>query len=182
MSTILIVYGTTEGHTAMVSEHIADVLKQSGHLVEVLDSHMPSGDLDLGRYDGAIVGASIHAGRHDQQVRDFVKANLSFLERVPSAFFSVSLTAASPKEEDRSELDRLVHQFLEETGWHPDKVDMFAGALLYTQYGLVKRILMKTIVKRAGGDTDTTRDYIYTDWEGVTEFAMSFAATIPQAA
>lgn len=182
MSRILIAYGTTEGHTARISEFIAENLKQQGHDVAILDSHRSSGKMDIGQYDGVIVGASIHAGKHDRHVRDFVKANLSFLERLPSAFYSVSLTAASPQEEDKALVDGLVHKFFDETGWHPGKVGIFAGALLYTRYGLVKRMLIKMIVKRQGGDTDTSRDYIYTDWGGVSEFARAFAATIPQVA
>jgi menaquinone-dependent protoporphyrinogen oxidase len=34
---------------------------------------------------------------------------------------------------------------------------------------------MKRIVAKAGGDTDTTRDYEYTDWEDLRRFAQDFA-------
>ena len=42
-------------------------------------------------YDGVIVGGSIHMGKHQDHVVDFVRANRFALERLPSAFFSVSL-------------------------------------------------------------------------------------------
>ena len=38
-----------------------------------------------------------------------------------------------------------------------------AGALLYTRYNIFKRWIMKRIVAKAGGDTDVSRDYDYTD-------------------
>lgn len=38
-------------------------------------------------------------------------------------------------------------------------------ALLYTKYDFFKRFLMRIISKRSGGDTDTSRDFIYTDWD-----------------
>ena len=50
-----------------------------------------------------------------------------------------------------------------------------AGALPYTKYGWLKKWIMRRIVAKAGGDTDTTRDYEYTDWNDVREFARAFA-------
>jgi menaquinone-dependent protoporphyrinogen oxidase len=40
-----------------------------------------------------IVGASIHMGKHDDYVLDFVRENRDALECLPSAFFSVSMAA-----------------------------------------------------------------------------------------
>jgi menaquinone-dependent protoporphyrinogen oxidase len=36
--------------------------------------------------------------------------------------------------------------------------------------------MMRLIVGFAGGDTDTSRDYDYTDWRAVGRFAAEFAA------
>ena len=33
---------------------------------------------------------------------------------------------------------------------------------------------MRRIVAKAGGDTDTTRDYEYTDWDDLWAFARAF--------
>jgi menaquinone-dependent protoporphyrinogen oxidase len=49
-----------------------------------------------------------------------------------------------------------------------------AGALLYTQYGLLKRFIMKLIVKRQGGSTDTSVDHEYTDWAALQRFVDEF--------
>jgi menaquinone-dependent protoporphyrinogen oxidase len=35
--------------------------------------------------------------------------------------------------------------------------------------------MMRRIVAKAGGDTDTSRDYEYTDWADVRTFAEEFA-------
>ncbi len=37
---------------------------------------------------------------------------------------------------------------------------------------------MKRIVAKAGGGTDTTRDYEYTDWDDVRVFAREFAQRV----
>jgi menaquinone-dependent protoporphyrinogen oxidase len=48
--------------------------------------------------------------------------------------------------------------------------------LLYTQYGFLKRHLMKKIAGDKPGElgTDTSRDYVYTEWDGVKRFAEDF--------
>jgi menaquinone-dependent protoporphyrinogen oxidase len=57
------------------------------------------------------------------------------------------------------------------TGWRPERVELFAGALPYTKYDFVTRFFMRHIVAKEGGDVDTSRDYEYTDWRAVERFA-----------
>jgi menaquinone-dependent protoporphyrinogen oxidase len=38
--------------------------------------------------------------------------------------------------------------------------------------------VMKRIARKAGGDTDTTRDYVYTDWNDVRRFAEEFGRSV----
>ena len=59
---------------------------------------------------------------------------------------------------------KMIDAFLEETHWHPGKIKAVAGALLYSKYNFLLRLIMKRIARAAGGDTDTSRDYDYTDW------------------
>lgn len=178
MARVLITYGTTEGQTAKIAEVIADVMHDHGHdpqTVDItgLDDTVPDG------YDALIVGASIHMGKHDKHVVDFVRRNLETLERLPSAFFSVSLAAHG----DTQEAQGYVEEFAEETGWHPDKTAMFGGALLYTHYGFIKRHMMKKIARDKPGHlgTDTSRDYVYTEWDAVKRFAEHFADQLESA-
>ena len=57
-----------------------------------------------------------------------------------------------------------------------------AGALPYTKYNLFMRWIMKRIVKKQGGDTDTSRDYDYTDWDDLRQFAAEFGRRFTAAA
>jgi menaquinone-dependent protoporphyrinogen oxidase len=41
---------------------------------------------------------------------------------------------------------------------------------------------MRMIAKRAGSDTDTSRDHEYTDWKGLDQFVTSIVAEIEEAA
>ncbi len=176
MARVLIPYGTTEGHTAKIAEVITDVIHDMGHDAEAVDIKSLS-DTAPGGYDAVIVGGSIHLGKHDKHVVKFAKKNHDTLARLPSAFFSVSLAAHG----DLQEAEGYVGQFEEETGWHPDKVALFGGALLYTHYGFIKRHMMKKIAGDKPGHlgTDISRDYVYTEWDAVKRFAEHFAAGLP---
>ena len=47
--------------------------------------------------------------------------------------------------------------------------------VLTCAYGFIKRHLMKKIARDKGNpDTDTSRAYVYTDWDGVKRFAEEF--------
>lgn len=179
MARILIVYGTNEGHTAAIAARMAEAIRRDGHDVDVRDVRdVRKQEIQPG-YDGVIVGGSVHAGEHQSSVREFVKRNRALLERLPSAFFSVSLTAADPDEEAAADTQAMIDKFIRETGWRPHRVEKIAGALVYTQYNVFIRHLMKLIVKRQGRtELDTSRDYDFTDWDAVERFARSFAQEV----
>jgi menaquinone-dependent protoporphyrinogen oxidase len=179
VSKIILPYGTAEGQTAAIAEYIVDVLAAHGHQATAVDIKKAKADV-LDGWDAVIVGASIHMGRHADYVCDFVRKHRATLERLPSAFFSVSLAAHG----DRETAETYIEQFEQETGWRPADVGVFGGALLYTQYGFLKRHLMKKIAHDKSGDLgqDLSHDYIYTEWDGVRRFVEDFLATRLRAA
>jgi menaquinone-dependent protoporphyrinogen oxidase len=80
------------------------------------------------------------------------------------------------------ELAVIVDRFGRSTGWHPPITKHVAGALRYSRYNWLKRWAMVRIVRKAGGDIDTSRDYEYTDWADLRAFAEEFARSLPRAA
>jgi len=134
MTRVYIPYGTTEGKTAKIAEYIADVIRHHGHEAEPTQIGQVRNGI-TGGYDGVIVGAAIHMGKHDKHIVEFARKNRDLLERLPSAFFSVSLAVHG----DAQEAEGYVRRFEQETGWRPSRIACFAGALAYTQYGFVKR-------------------------------------------
>jgi menaquinone-dependent protoporphyrinogen oxidase len=178
MARVLCGYGTGEGQTASVAERIGDGIDADGHDVTLVHLEYPPTDLEPETYDGFVVGASVHAGSHQHYVERFVHDHRETLNRRPSAFFSVSLTAAHDAPDRRAPATTLLETFLEETGWNPDATLAVAGALKYSEYGVLKRVVMRLIAARASGDTDTTRDYEYTDWDEVDSFAREFSTLL----
>jgi menaquinone-dependent protoporphyrinogen oxidase len=126
-----------------------------------------------------IVGSSIHYGHHPNFLRALVRRFRAALTAQPSAFFSVSLSAGGPGAKPEA-ARRYLETFLRQVDWHPAQTATFAGALQYSKYGVFKRLLMRMIVGIAGGDTDPTRDYEYTDWNAVDRFADEFAQRLKQ--
>ena len=178
MAKVLIVYGTTEGQTSKIAQHIADAGRRLGHEVSV--AHAPDvSDADLDAFDAAIVGASLHEGRYQRAVRAFVDRRGTFLASHPSAFFSVSMAAASRDPDERAEARRIADKFVSGAGWSPKEIASFAGALKYTQYSWLKRMVMKSIAAKEGGAVDTSQDFEYTDWGEVTRFAEGFFGALP---
>jgi len=171
MQNVLIVYATREGQTARIARHIADTLAAQGHAPELVDADHPARPLRLERFDVAVVGAPIHATGYPRSIVRFVREHTEFLESVPSAFFSVGLAVASRTSDGRAQTLAVVEKFVEQTGWRPRRVELVAGALPYSRYNFVIRFIMRRIAAKEGGDTDTSRDYEYTDWRAVERFA-----------
>ena len=111
MTKILIAYGTTEGQTSRIADHIAEAVRKHGVEAEALDLK-GSKKVSPDAYDGVIVGGSIHMGKHQEDVADFVRRNRPALERLPSAFFSVSLAAHG----DMENAEAYVANFEQQTG------------------------------------------------------------------
>ena len=173
MSKILIVYGTKDGHTAKIAERIGEVVRQRGYQADVNNALQIRPTFSFEGYSGILVGASIQMGCYSCAARRFITRYKSQLETVPSAFFSVSITDASKTPEERSKLDSYIQGLFKKTGWHPDTVGRFAGAIPFTRYGFWKRFLMKNNVLLKGA-ADMSHDYEFTDWDQVVKFGNDF--------
>lgn len=176
MASILVCYGTGEGQTARVADRITRTLSARGHDAEAVDLGQDTPERPVEAYDAVLVGASIHVGAHQSAVVEFVQRHREALARGPSGFFQLSLSSAVDDETRRAEAAGYVEAFVETTGWQPDRIGLFGGALRYSEYGFLKRLMMKRIATDATGDTDTSRDYEYTDWQEVEAFTNDFAA------
>lgn len=174
----LVGYGTTEGHTRVIAERIGSWLGEKGDQVEVIDTaNLPEG-LDVASSDAYILLGSLHAGKHQASLVHFVQENLAYLLRKPSAFISASLTAVVTDDKHMADARRCIDQFFEETGWTPTLSTPVAGALLYTKYNWLKKMLLLKISRAEGGDTDTSRDYEYTNWMELRIFVDSFVENL----
>jgi menaquinone-dependent protoporphyrinogen oxidase len=181
MARILVLFSTFDGQTARIAERIGAALAAAGHVATVKPADDPGVWRAIGEHDAVIVGGAIHRGRHARILEKGTRANAAALAAHPNAFFSVSLSAAGTPDQVAN-ARACVDDFCKRTGWHPRAIALFGGALLYRKYNPLLRMLMRFIARAAGGDTDTSRDYEYTDWQAVERFASRFASQVELAA
>lgn len=181
MSRILVLYGTSEGHTEKIATTMANTLYDLGCDADVIKA----GTIDpaMAGYDGVIVAASVHGGRFQKPLVACVRNHADEIASKPNALVEVCLAVLQKNDPKvAAELAAIVDRFSQETGWTPMTIKPVAGALPYTKYNFLVRWIMKRIVAKAGGDTDTSRDYVYTDWDDVAAFAREFGRRIGAAA
>ncbi|PWC12214.1 menaquinone-dependent protoporphyrinogen IX dehydrogenase [Brenneria roseae subsp. americana] len=168
----LILFSSKDGQTRAIASYIANALKGALEcdVISLLSAH----NIDLTKYDCILIGASVRYGRFNPVVNRFIRQNLASLQHMPSAFFSVNLTARKP--EKRSiQTNAYTRKFLLNSPWQPDLCGVFAGALRYPRYRWFDRVMIQLIMRMTGGETDSSKEIEYTDWQQVTRFTQEFA-------
>jgi len=173
--TVLIVYGTRNGQTEKIARRMAETMRGAGHEVRLFDAKRTRGPIPTEGVDTVLVGGPIVVGSYPRAIVRFVRGHRDLLARVPSAFFSVNMAIVSKNSDGRAQTIEIIEKFVKKTGWRPPRIELFAGALHYTQYGFLLRYFMRRIAAAEGGETDTSRDYEYTDWAAVDRFALEMA-------
>jgi menaquinone-dependent protoporphyrinogen oxidase len=130
MSAILVLFASHYGQTRAIAERIAQRLRTRGHEVDVADvrrvadPNPPPED-----YDAIVLGSRIELGRHDAELRRYLRTHHEALSKTPTAFFSVSMAAAHP--DAGSDPDGYMDALFTDLEWHPTRAVSLAGALPY---------------------------------------------------
>lgn len=164
---VLILYGTTEGQTRKIAEFVAKHLRAIGDVVTLIDATGDTTLVDLRQHDAAIVAASLHAGQYQTSVAHFVRANHAWLNKMPSAFISVSLSAAGSDPDDLKGIAECAERFKAETGWTTSEVHQVAGAFRFTEYDFFKRWVLKLIAWEKNVKVEPGKDVELTNWEAL---------------
>jgi menaquinone-dependent protoporphyrinogen oxidase len=179
---VLVLYGTTEGQTRKIAQFMADQLTSQGHATTLAEAVGEGPDLDLGSFGAVLVAASLHEGEYQAPVVRWLSRYHHALNVLPSAFVSVSLSAAGEDPDDWEGLRNCVQALAAKTGWRPGTVRHVAGAFRFTQYDFLKRWALKYVAYRRGQPTDTSRDHELTDWAQVRNIVNEFARTLSRPA
>ncbi len=177
----LVLYATREGQTAKVAARIAETLRAAGPRVVLIDAAdgAATDGLDPGGFDLLVFGASMHAGGLEREIVNFLNAHKDAIRQRERSFFLVLLSVATADPALRKKWLADARAKLEsqiEVAF--DEVEMIAGALAYSKYRWPLKGIMRRIAKQAGGDTDTSRDYEYTDWDRVDAYARRLAGRL----
>ncbi|MDX2091576.1 MAG: flavodoxin domain-containing protein [Kofleriaceae bacterium] len=173
MSDILILYASHYGQTRTIAERIGSRLREHGHDVDVVDVQAKSARPIARGYDLVVLGSRIEFGKHAREVLKFVRANREDLRAIPTAFFSVSMSASNTG--GQGDPGGYVEKMFSLLGWRPTVWTAFPGALPYRTYGAVMRFVMKQISRAAGHTIDTSRNHVFTSDGDVDAFAYRLA-------
>lgn len=174
MAKLLVAYATVEGQTRKIARFVADHLTRRRNEVTLLDLADDLAAARVASFDAVIVGASVHARKHNAPATAFAKSNAAALNRLPSAFISVSLHAVYGDAEDEEETRAYVDAFVKETGWTPRAVHHAAGAFRFTEYDFFKRFAARAVAKDRGIVPSKDGDLEFTDWTALTIFVDGF--------
>lgn len=170
----LILYSSRDGQVCSIASYIASKLQD--RRCDVIDL-LQAENLDLSQYQQVMIGASIRYGHFNPVLDKFVQRYTDQLNHMPSAFFAVNLTAR--KLEKRSpQTNSYTRKFLSASPWQPKLCAVFAGALRYPRYRWFDRIMIQFIMRMTGGETDTSKEVEYTDWQQVDRFTQKFSQLV----
>ena len=172
MAKALFLYSSREGQTKKILHYIEEQLTEFE--CETVDLHTAT-DIDFSHYEKVLIGASIRYGHLNKKLYQFIAKNKSQLEGNKVAFFCVNLTARKEEQgKDTPEGSAYIKTFLNKSPWQPKLIGVFAGALYYPRYSWFDKTMIKFIMSMTGGETDTTKEVEYTNWEKVALFADKF--------
>ncbi|MDX2222803.1 MAG: flavodoxin domain-containing protein [Rhodospirillaceae bacterium] len=175
MARVLVIFGTSDGHTAKIAARIGAALTRAGHTARVLKDDDASCNMGPAGYDAAIAAGSVNYGRFQKVLTEWIARHAAALNALPTAFFAVSGQAGDPAGLGEAE-KAFIRPFLTRTGWIPRQIVHVAGAFPFTTYPWWKRWMMKLILMRGGKPCDTRVDYEYTDWDRLDRDVAAFAA------
>jgi menaquinone-dependent protoporphyrinogen oxidase len=164
---VLISFASTEGQTRKIAEWMAIRAREQGHEVSLYDTASLISVPDIDAFNLVIVAASVHEQCHQDSVINFATAHRDQLIRRPSAFVSVSLSAATA--DGQAEAQEYVDRFMATTSWSPTKTLLLGGALRLSECDYFQRQVLKHILMNRG-ITPVDVNYEFTDWTSLERF------------
>ncbi|PAR30771.1 menaquinone-dependent protoporphyrinogen IX dehydrogenase [Vibrio metoecus] len=168
----LLLYSSQEGQTRKIIERIAQQMPE--YDCDIQDLHQVH-EIALADYDKILIGASIRYGRLNEKLYQFIQRHVTALANSKAAFFCVNLTARKEEQgKDTPEGSVYIQTFLKKSPWQPERIAVFAGALYYPRYRWFDKMMIRFIMTLTGGETDTSKEVEYTNWNKVSQFAEQF--------
>ena len=174
---ILIAYATTEGQTRKIAKSVADLIAKLGHQAKLLDTERDHLDGHIDDFDAFIVAASVHQDRHQSEIEAFVAASLQALKAKPGLFISVSLAAAF--EEKTADSTRYISDFVQLTGWTPDRSLPVAGAVRSEEYDYFQQQILEHVVLKNRDELNPDETQEFTNWTALADDVGEFLGQNP---
>ena len=174
---VVVAHASRHGATQELAEHVAGVLVDSGTAAEALPV---VGDIDLARYDAAVIGSAVYAGRWLKEAIAFVADHRQGLATVPVWLFSSGPLGHDPATSTAAEARAAAEP--QEVPWLRELVGarehlVFSGALRPDDLSFRERAL-----RRLPGGRSILPEGDFREWDEIEDWARSIAAQVPRSA
>jgi len=185
MTKALIVYGTRYGATASTSEEIAEILRNEGFDVRVVNAKEEK-VRDIAEYDLVIVGSGMQIDRWTKEPEKFLKKFQTELAKKKVALFVSSGTQALIEHEGKPEaIGRARRQYLEEKAakynLQPVALGLFGGVWDFNNMPWwSKKAMAVTRSKLEAAGFKETKPGVYDtrDWNAIRSWAKELAQMV----
>jgi menaquinone-dependent protoporphyrinogen oxidase len=163
MKKVLVAYTSKAGSTSEVAKAIGEVLSKSGADVTV---EQIKNVKDISAYQAVIVGSLIRMGSWVPEAKNFVEKNKAILEKVPTAFFTTSLTLKDDTDEARAKVAGYVEPVVQIV--KPVENGLFGGKMDTSKLSFLDKMIIEKMIKETNGD--------YRKWDEINAWAEKLPA------
>lgn len=150
---VLVAYASKYGSTGGIADAIGKELCSAGVAADVA---LIKNAVNLGSYQGVVIGSAIYMGKWMSEAVAFVEKNRHILSQVPVAYFLSCVTLAQPTEKNRASVLSYMDAILKTVPEvKPVGIGTFAGALHYSNLSWIN----KSILKAKGAPEGDFRDW-----------------------
>lgn len=174
--TVMIVFGTVEGHTGKIARFAARQAEASNHKVSLFDTENKLAPVSFEGVESVVLAASVHERRHPQHFEVFVGAHKKQLAGCKTLMLSVSLSAAF--EAGMEEAQDYLTEMEMRTGFKPDHEMLVAGAVKTGSYDYFESQVVRHVVLKDRDYDPSLGEHEFTDWDALdAELDRFFAVT-----
>lgn len=174
MKTVGIYFFSKYGQTKKIALRLATELEHRGLAPILFDGALRARRERLQDCDSYLFCGAIYGGRYDKRLVSLLTRNRDILANRTCGVVSVSLSA-NGSDKQKAEAAGVAERFFTKLAWEPSYVAHIAGALNYTKYNPLIRWVMRRISEKSGGPVDTSREYEFTNWSELANFAVDFS-------
>ncbi|KAL1914495.1 uncharacterized protein VTP21DRAFT_8209 [Calcarisporiella thermophila] len=191
-NTLSIVYATYEGHTRIIAERIANRIRDklrnnSNWKIDVVNCNAIK---EINKDTKAVIlGSPIYFSKLNSSLVQFARRNANTLNNAQIRAMFVNGGSLAPSAADQKIVDNMINNFVNETGYNNQFAGGFGGAYHYSTMIWWKKFALsfamgsvKSIFEKAKLEppTNMNKDYDYTDWNAVQQWADEVVDRLPK--
>ncbi|BDZ70470.1 flavodoxin domain-containing protein [Methanobacterium petrolearium] len=175
----LIVYGTRYGTAAEIAEEIANVIREEGIKVDLIEDKRVN-DCDVSLYDLVVVGSGIKMGKWTKKSVKFLQKNKESLANMKVAIF-VSCGSANEEKTRPEGQKKYLDEVAQKNLINPPVATGLFGSVYdpEAKHGLMYNFSMRFVKKEMEKNgLDPNKRHDYRDWDDIRSWARGLVVLL----